>query len=98
MSAVSFVLGGESCVLLMTQDISERVNLEAQLRQAQKMDAIGQLASGVAHDFNNLLTIIQGHTQLVLTTQPCTDKGRDALHKVINASQRAGQLTRQLLT
>jgi PAS domain S-box-containing protein len=98
LSAESVMLGSEPCVLLMTEDISERVNLEAQLRQAQKMDAIGQLASGVAHDFNNILTIIQGYTQLVIAMQPGNAPVREALEKVTNASQRAAQLTRQLLT
>ena len=98
LSAESFQLGSEPCVLLMTEDISERVNLEGQLRQAQKMDAIGQLASGVAHDFNNLLTIIQGYAQIVLAMQPAGSVTRDALEKVISASQRAAQLTGQLLT
>jgi PAS domain S-box-containing protein len=98
LSAVSFMLGGESCVLLMTEDISERANLEVQLRQAQKMEAIGQLASGVAHDFNNLLTIIQGHTEIVLATLPADGLVRQALQRVISASQRAAQLTGQLLT
>lgn len=98
LSAESFQLGSEPCILLMTEDISERVNLEGQLRQAQKMDAIGQLASGVAHDFNNLLTIIQGYTQVVLAMQPAGSISRDALEKVTCASQRAAQLTGQLLT
>jgi CheY-like chemotaxis protein len=62
------------------------------------MDAIGQLASGVAHDFNNLLTVIQGHTQLVLLQHALSPKSRDSLTKVATASQRASQLTRQLLT
>ena len=98
LSAESVVLGDEPCVLLMTEDISERVNLEGQLRQAQKMDAIGQLASGVAHDFNNLLTIIQGYTQIILAQQPAGGMVREALAKVVSASQRAAQLTGQLLT
>jgi len=99
LSAESFSLGSEACVLLMTEDISERMNLEGQLRQVQKMDAIGQLAAGVAHDFNNLLTIIQGYTQMVLVMQtPGAGVIRDALEKVISATKRAGQLTGQLLT
>jgi PAS domain S-box-containing protein len=98
LSTESFQLGSEPCLLLMTEDISERASLEGQLRQAQKMEAIGQLASGVAHDFNNLLTIIQGYTQLVIAMQPQTGMAREALEKVTNATQRAAQLTGQLLT
>jgi len=98
LSAESFVLGEEPCVLLMTEDISERMNLEGQLRQAQKMEAIGQLAAGVAHDFNNLLTVIQGYTQLLQATQTPGSMGQEALGKIIGAIQRAAQLTSQLLT
>ena len=98
LSAESFQLGREACVLLMTEDISERVNLESQLRQSQKMDAIGQLAAGVAHDFNNLLTVIQGYTQLLLVMQSGDGVGKEALEKIIAASQRAAGLTSQLLT
>jgi PAS domain S-box-containing protein len=98
LSAESFQIGREACVLLMTEDISERVNLESQLRQSQKMDAIGQLAAGVAHDFNNLLTVIQGYTQLLLAMQSGDGVGKEALEKIIAASQRAAGLTSQLLT
>ena len=98
LSAESFQLGNEPCVLLMTEDISEHVNLESQLRQSQKMDAIGQLAAGVAHDFNNLLTVIQGYTQLLLVMETSNSISREALEKIIAASQRAAGLTSQLLT
>jgi CheY-like chemotaxis protein len=92
------MLGDESCVLLITEDISERANLEGQLRQAQKMDAIGQLAAGVAHDFNNLLTVIQGHAQIVMAMQTEEGMAKEAMSRVVGATQRAAQLTGQLLT
>jgi PAS domain S-box-containing protein len=91
------VIGGEPHLLLMVLDISERLNLEAQLRQAQKMEAIGQLAAGVAHDFNNLLTIIQGHATLQLTLPGHDEDAIDSLQQIALASERAADLTRQLL-
>jgi PAS domain S-box-containing protein len=98
LSAEAFQVGNEPCVLLMTQDVSERVSLESQLRQSQKMEAIGQLAAGVAHDFNNLLTVIQGYTQLLEAMQPPDGVAQEALGKILGASQRAAGLTSQLLT
>src|SRR5205085_1361804 len=85
-------------------EISERIRIEqalreseAQLRQSQKLEAIGTLAGGIAHDFNNLITVISGYTQLALMR---TDKGgaaADDLRQVIEASDRAANLTHQLL-
>ncbi|NWJ44439.1 MAG: PAS domain S-box protein [Chloroflexi bacterium] len=78
-------------------DITERLNLENQLRQAQKMESVGQLAGGVAHDFNNILTAIQGYTDLTVNTQSLNSDGIEYLNQVSLASNRAANLTQQLL-
>jgi two-component system, cell cycle sensor histidine kinase and response regulator CckA len=78
-------------------DITERLNLEAQFRQSQKMDSIGQLAAGVAHDFNNILTIVRGYAGLLLDTQNVNEELREPLQQIADATERATNLTRQLL-
>jgi signal transduction histidine kinase/DNA-binding response OmpR family regulator len=84
-------------VLGSWSDITDRKNLETQLRQAQKMEAVGQLASGVAHDFNNLLTAIRCQTETVLAYETISAAARDMLLQVVTATERATDLTRQLL-
>jgi hypothetical protein len=79
------------------QDVTERRLLESQLRQAQRMEAMGRLAAGVAHDFNNLLTVINGFCHLARSRQPEADPVRADLDEIAKAGERASQLTRQLL-
>jgi hypothetical protein len=84
-------------ILCIARDVTERRHLEEQLRQAQKMESIGQLAGGVAHDFNNLLTVIHGHAALLIGDTEFNTKHHEALREIARASDRAASLTRQLL-
>ena len=90
-------LDGQPHFLMLAQDVAERALLERQLRQAQKMEAIGQLAAGVAHDFNNILTVIQGHAGLMQHVLDPASPQRKPLEQISNASNRAAALIRQLL-
>ena len=79
------------------RDLTERMRLEAQLLQSQKMDAIGHLAGGVAHDFNNLLTIITSYAELALDAAPQESPLQSKIQEILLAARRAAELTRQLL-
>ncbi len=82
----------------ITRDVSDRKLLEKQLQQAQKMEAIGQLAGGIAHDFNNLLSVINGHCELLAEQLNLNDRSRQNCEQIKKAGERAARLTRQLLT
>jgi two-component system, cell cycle sensor histidine kinase and response regulator CckA len=84
-------------VMCLAQDVSERRRLESQLRQAQKMEAIGNLAGGIAHDFNNLMTVVTGYSQFVLDQIAADSPARSDVEEIKKAGQRAASLTRQLL-
>jgi two-component system, cell cycle sensor histidine kinase and response regulator CckA len=79
-------------------DVTARVELEQQFRQAQKMEAVGRLAGGIAHDFNNLLTVIQGYGELLATDTPPLEDVAPLAQEICMAATRAAGLTRQLLT
>jgi len=79
------------------RDFTERLRLEAQLLQSQKMDAIGRLAGGIAHDFNNLLTIITSYSELALDSVVAESAAQGRIQEILSAARRAADLTRQLL-
>jgi nitrogen-specific signal transduction histidine kinase len=81
----------------ITRDVTARVELEEQIRQSQKLESLGVLAGGVAHDFNNLLVSIMGNASLAMERVPATHPVRALLTEVVNAGERASNLTRQLL-
>jgi PAS domain S-box-containing protein len=80
------------------RDVTDLVELEGQLKQAQKMEAVGQLAGGIAHDFNNLLTAIIGNVVEVMKTTRADDPARELLHAADTSARRAAELTAQLLS
>jgi PAS domain S-box-containing protein len=97
LSASLVPLQGERVVLAIARDVTERNHLARQFQQAQKMEAIGQLAGGVAHDFNNLLTVILGFGEFLLETLPPDDPRRQDVEEIRKAGLSAASLTRQLL-
>ena len=93
----SIAFAGRDAELVLALDVTERRALEAQLRQAQKMEAVGRLAGGVAHDFNNILTVIQTAAEFLLADLEAGDARRGDAVEIQAAAQRATELTRQLL-
>ena len=89
--------GNERAILTTVHDISDRVKLEDQLRQAQKMEAVGRLAGGIAHDFNNLLTAIRGNAELMSHRVKADPAMAAEVDEILHAADRAASLTRQLL-
>jgi PAS domain S-box-containing protein len=91
-------IGDKQCIFAMMLELTEKRELEAKFLQAQKMEALGRLAGGVAHDFNNLLGVIGGYAELLETKLGHNENYRRYCGKIIDTTQRASGLTRQLLT
>ena len=97
LSAEMIELDGQSHLLVTAQDITEQIQLQNQLQQARKMEAVGQLAAGVAHDFSNILTVVQGNASLLLTIRDPEGVEAKLLQSICTAAERASRLVRQLL-
>jgi two-component system, cell cycle sensor histidine kinase and response regulator CckA len=97
LSAELMEIDGKQCAITTTVDITERLHLESQLRQAQRLESVGRLAGGVAHDFNNLLTIINGYSRLILNALQPSDPLHSYAQEVSKAGDHAAALTKQLL-
>jgi len=91
------LFGGKPAWVMLAHNVTDRGILEEQLRQSQKMDAVGQLAGGMAHDFNNLLTVINGYSDLAMGRLLAGDPLRNDMEQIKRAGDRAAALTRQLL-
>jgi two-component system, cell cycle sensor histidine kinase and response regulator CckA len=96
-SADIIEVNGQKCIIAILKDITERKALEKQLRQLQKMEAVGQLSGGIAHDFNNLLGVILGYSEILEEGLSQNPKLRKTAQEITKAGQRAASLTRQLL-
>jgi two-component system cell cycle sensor histidine kinase/response regulator CckA len=90
-------IAGVNGMVVNARDITERKRLEEQLHHSQRLEAVGRLAGGVAHDFNNLLMVITGYSHMLLDAMHASDPARENLEQVVKASERATDLTRQLL-
>lgn len=91
-------LGRTDTLILLIKDITDKRNMEKQLIQAQKIEAVGQLSGGIAHDFNNIISAIAGHAKLMQMCLKNNDTGRDSLEHIITACDRAANLTKSLLS
>ena len=96
-SIVPIVFDGEKCFVSMIFDITEEKALQEQLAQSQKMDTVGQLAGGIAHDFNNMLSGILGSAEVIGMNQNLDGEVREYINIIINAAERASELTSKLL-
>jgi two-component system cell cycle sensor histidine kinase/response regulator CckA len=99
-AVISPIVGGDGEIegfVAVKRDVTAELRLEADLRQAQKLDALGSLAGGVAHDFNNMLGVILGNAELALADAATPAPLRERLNEIVGAARRSAQLTRQLL-
>jgi PAS domain S-box-containing protein len=97
-SAEQVQFGGENCILSVGRDVTEYKRLEEELRQSQKMEAVGQFADGIAHDFNNILTALTSYSELLLYNIDHGKEVRKNVEKIIEVENSAKLLIRQLMT